>query len=124
MTLRIIYKIGGSISVVLAFVGVFLPVLPTTPFVLLAFFLFNHSDPKYRDWLVNHPRLGPIVQEYSSKDGIEYNAKIKALIVLWVSILVSVVFFISNIITQVITLLAAITVSMYILTRKTKKVRI
>lgn len=112
----------GSVSVGFALVGAFLPVLPTTPFVLLAFFLFDHSDPKYRDWLVNHPRLGQVIQEYSSKDGIEYNAKRKALVVLWVSILVSVAFFISNVYAQVVTLLAASLVTTYILTRKTKKV--
>lgn len=123
MTLKVLFKIGGSISVGLAFAGVFLPVLPTTPFVLLAFFLFDHSDPKYRDWLYNHPRLGVIVQEYSSKEGIEYGAKIKALSVLWISIIVSVVFFISNIYAQVVTLLAASSVTIYILTRKTKQVR-
>ena len=121
--LRVLLKIGGSVSVGLAFAGAFLPVLPTTPFVLLAFFLFDHSDPKYREWLINHPRLGPIIKEYSSSDGIEKAAKVKALSVLWLSILVSLFFFISNTNVRIVTLIAATLVSVYILTRKTKKVR-
>ncbi len=114
-------KITGSISVGFAFAGAILPVLPTTPFVLLSFYLFDKSDPKYREWLVKHPKLGPIVIEYLSDDGISKKAKIKALVILWSSILISVVFFIRNTIGQIVSLLAAVCVTTYLLSKKTKK---
>lgn len=118
--MRVLLKNGGNVSVGLALVGIFLPVLPTTPFVMLAFFLFDRSDSRYRDWLVNHPRLGPIVKEYSSNEGIKLKAKIKALALLWISISISIVFFIKNIYTQSVVLFVAVCVTFYILSRKTR----
>ena len=119
--MRILFKVTGSISVGFAFAGAILPVLPTTPFVLLSFYLFDKSDPKYREWLVQHPKLGPIIKEYLLDEGISRKAKIKALILLWSSILISVVFFISNPIGQIVSLLAAVCVSVYLLCKKTKR---
>ena len=120
--IKTFYIFTGTISLGFAFAGAVLPVLPTTPFVLLSMFLFDRSDPKYREWILNHKVLGPYVRDYVSSKGIPLKAKIKALFVLWISITLSTVFFISNFYVRIVVLTAASAVSIYILTRKTRQV--
>ncbi|HCT62744.1 MAG TPA: DUF454 domain-containing protein [Erysipelotrichaceae bacterium] len=118
--LKILYQVGGSISIGLAMTGLFLPVLPTTPFVLLAIFLFGKSQPEKVNEIIHHPKLGPFVQDYLDPQGIPMKSKIKALIVLWMSILISVIFFIPLIAIKILILSIASMVSVYILSRPTK----
>ena len=112
--LKILYQVGGSISIGLAMTGLFLPVLPTTPFVLLAIFLFGKSQPEKVNEIIQHPRLGPFVQDYLDPQGIPLKSKIKALLVLWFSILISVTFFIPLIAIKLLILSIASLVSIWI----------
>lgn len=60
----------GWLSVSLGIIGIFLPVLPTTPFLLLAAACFARSSRRFYLWLVEHPRLGPWVRDYLDGHGI------------------------------------------------------
>lgn len=118
--LKILYQVGGSISIGLAMTGLFLPVLPTTPFVLLAIFLFGKSQPEKIQEIMQHPRLGPFVQDYLDPQGIPLKSKIKALLVLWLSILISVTFFIPLIAIKMLILSIASMVSIWIWMKPTR----
>ena len=118
--LKILYQVGGSISIGLAMTGLFLPVLPTTPFVLLAIFLFGKSQPEKIQEIMQHPRLGPFVQDYLDPQGIPMKSKIKALLVLWLSILISVTFFIPLIAIKMLILSIASLVSIWIWMKPTR----
>lgn len=118
--LKILYQVGGSISIGLAMTGLFLPVLPTTPFVLLAIFLFGKSQPEKIQEIIQHPRLGPFVQDYLDPQGIPLKSKIKALLVLWFSILISVTFFIPLIAIKILILSIASLVSIWIWMKPTR----
>ena len=118
--LKILYQVGGSISIGLAMTGLFLPVLPTTPFVLLAIFLFGKSQPEKIQEIMQHPRLGPFVQDYLDPQGIPLKSKIKALLVLWFSILISVTFFIPLIAIKILILSIASLVSIWIWMKPTR----
>ena len=118
--LKILYQVGGSISIGLAMTGLFLPVLPTTPFVLLAIFLFGKSQPEKVNEIIQHPRLGPFVQDYLDPQGIPLKSKIKALFVLWLSILISVTFFIPLIAIKMLILSIASMVSIWIWMKPTR----
>ena len=118
--LKILYQVGGSISIGLAMTGLFLPVLPTTPFVLLAIFLFGKSQPEKIQAIMQHPRLGPFVQDYLDPHGIPLKSKIKALLVLWFSILISVTFFIPLIAIKILILSIASLVSIWIWMKPTR----
>ena len=118
--LKILYQVGGSISIGLAMTGLFLPVLPTTPFVLLAIFLFGKSQPEKIQEIMQHPRLGPFVQDYLDPQGIPMKSKIKALFVLWLSILISVTFFIPLIAIKMLILSIASMVSIWIWMKPTR----
>lgn len=66
----------GWLSVVLGVLGIFLPLLPTTPFLLLAAACFVRSSPKFYQWLIQHPKLGRYILAYLEGSGIPKRAKI------------------------------------------------
>ena len=65
-----LYLSAGSLFILLGFIGVFLPVLPTTPFLLLASYCFIRSSKKAHGWLLNHPVLGVYLTNYIEHKGI------------------------------------------------------
>lgn len=80
--------------VALGVLGIFLPVLPTTPFLLLAAACFARSSHRIHRWLLSHPYFGPIVDEWHTHRSMPYRAKRTALLLLALSFGVSIVFFI------------------------------
>jgi uncharacterized membrane protein YbaN (DUF454 family) len=65
----------GLLSVLLGFIGVFLPVLPTTPFLLLAAFCFARSSKRLHLWLTEHKIFGPPIRDWQEKGAISVPAK-------------------------------------------------
>lgn len=74
--LRMLVLMVGWLSVVLGVIGIFLPILPTTPFLLLAAACFVRTSPKFYHWLVGHPKLGKYLVYYLEGKGIPLKAKI------------------------------------------------
>lgn len=68
----------GGLAVALALLGVFLPVLPTTPFLLVAAWAFAKSSPRMQAWLHNHPRFGRFLQDWETDGAIPLRGKIAA----------------------------------------------
>jgi hypothetical protein len=68
----------GWIAVGLGFIGVFLPLLPTTPFLLIAAWAFAHSSPRFRGWLLDHPVFGRMIRDWQDNGAIPLSAKILA----------------------------------------------
>jgi uncharacterized membrane protein YbaN (DUF454 family) len=79
----------GFLSTALAVVGMFLPLLPTVPLLLLAAGCFGRSSTRFYSWLVNHRHLGPIVCPYLNGDGVPVRAKVVTITLLWLSIGIS-----------------------------------
>jgi uncharacterized membrane protein YbaN (DUF454 family) len=86
---KTVYVILGSVSLGLGIVGVFLPVLPTTPFLLLAAALYLKGSPRLYEWLIDHKYLGPYIRNYRENKAIPLRAKIVSVAMLWVTILLS-----------------------------------
>ncbi len=76
--MRYLWIALGWISVALGVAGAFLPLLPTTPFLLLAAFAFSKGSERLHDWLVNHPKLGPPIQHWRKEQAIARPVKIYA----------------------------------------------
>ena len=110
----------GWLSVVLGVVGIFLPVLPTTPFLLLAAACFARSSERFYNWLVNHPRLGPWIRDYLDGNGIPLKGKVYAIGLMWISITVS-CFLVPLFWARTFMLTSAVCVTIYILRQKTLK---
>ncbi|HEY1027232.1 MAG TPA: YbaN family protein [Pseudomonas sp.] len=108
----------GWLSVVLGVIGIFLPVLPTTPFLLLAAACFVRSSRRFYLWLVMHPRLGPWIRDYLDGQGIPRKAKVYALTLMWSSIALS-CYLVPHLWARVFMLTSAVLVSVYILRQKT-----
>jgi len=87
--LRCILIAIGWLSIILGVIGIFVPVLPTVPFLLLAAACFARSSERFYNWLINHKQLGPLIHDYLSGTGMPLRAKISALILIWLSILIS-----------------------------------
>lgn len=62
--------------------GIFLPLLPTTPFLLLAVWLFSRSSPRLAKWLMDHPLLGPPLRDWREEGAISRRAKISAILLM------------------------------------------
>jgi uncharacterized membrane protein YbaN (DUF454 family) len=108
----------GWLSVVLGVIGIFLPVLPTTPFLLLAAACFARSSPRFYHWLVDHPRLGPWIRDYLEGNGIALKGKVYAIGLMWVSIGFS-CWLVPLIWARGFMLVSAVGVTVYILRQKT-----
>jgi uncharacterized protein len=65
----------GYLMVGLGFVGIFLPILPTTPFLILAAGCFARSSPRLERWLLDHPRFGPLLRDWRERGAIPRRAK-------------------------------------------------
>ncbi|RMU63477.1 hypothetical protein ALP25_01915 [Pseudomonas syringae pv. syringae] len=109
----------GWLSVVLGVVGIFLPVLPTTPFLLLAAACFARSSPRFYDWLVNHPQLGPWIRDYLEGNGIPLKGKVYAIGLMSLSISLS-CYLVPSPWARVFMLTSAVLVTIYILRQKTR----
>jgi uncharacterized protein len=82
----------GWSALALGLVGVVLPGLPTTPFLLVAAFSFGKSSPRLRAWLVAHPRFGPPIRDWATRGAISRRNKVRAVLVMAVVVALSLAF--------------------------------
>lgn len=92
---RWLFLVLGTISLILGVIGIFVPLLPTTPFLLLTAYLYFRGSPGAYNWLIGHKQLGPYIINYREKKIIPKRVKIYSIALMWVCVLNS-VFFIIN----------------------------
>ena len=83
---------AGTICVVLAIFGIVLPVLPTTPFLLLAAICYERSSPRFHSWLLTNRWFGSYIKNYREGKGIPLRQKVITLAILWATIVAGIVF--------------------------------
>ena len=113
--------ISGTISVLLGFLGVFLPLLPTTPFLLLAAFCFAKSSNCFYNWLLHIKWFGKYITNYREKKGVPLKIKVLAISFLWLTILVSAFVIVQNLFLRILLILIAIGVTIHLLLIRTLK---
>lgn len=117
---RYFYLISGFLLVAIGIIGIFLPVLPTTIFLILASACFVKSSPKANEWLRNHKVLGMYVKNYQDKSGLTIRAKIINITFLWIMILLSAFYLTDEFYIKIILIAIAIGVTIHLLLIKTK----
>ena len=113
--------IAGTLFVVLGILGIFLPVLPTTPFLLLAAACYFRSSDRFYRWLINNRILGTYISNYLEGRGMSVRSKVITLLLLWVTILLTLILGIQNIIVRIILVIIALGVTFHISRLKTRK---
>ena len=110
---------GGYVSLSLGVVGIFVPVLPTTPFLLLSAACFLNSSERLYRWLIHLKVFGNYISNYLKYRAISLRSKIMSISLLWLVIGSTVLFFISNLWIRLVLLLIAAGVTIHILKLRT-----
>ena len=92
--MRGLYVALGMLALALGVIGIFLPVLPTTPFVLLAAACFARGSQRFHRWLLGQRTFGPIVREWEQYRSIPYRTKLTAVVLMALTFGASIVFFV------------------------------
>ena len=117
--LRVLLLGLGHVSVGLGVIGIFLPLLPTTPFLLLAAWCYSKSSERFHSWLLTNKWFGDYIRNYQEGKGIPLKTKLYAISFLWATILFSAFFIVHNLLVRVVLLVIAAVVSCHILMIKT-----
>lgn len=117
--MKIFLTILGLISLGLGVLGAFLPVLPTTPFLLLSAALFLRSNKDLYQWLMNHPRLGTYISNFMEHKAIPLRVKIVAITTLWLTLLYCAIFVAGHWAFRMFFIAIAVGVTIHILSYKT-----
>ncbi|MCK5582899.1 MAG: YbaN family protein [Elusimicrobiales bacterium] len=117
--LKIGLIIAGTIFTVLGFIGIFVPLLPTTPFLLLAAACYARSSKKIYAWLLNNKLCGKYIKGYIERKGLPFNIKLFSIVFLWTAIVLSALFVVMTSLLKILLLLIAICVSVHVLHIKT-----
>ena len=117
-----LYITFGFLAVALAIVGVFIPGLPTVPFLLVALFCFERSSKKYHDMIMNNKYFGPVLQDYYSGKGLTLSVKIKAILFLSCGMIFS-IYKIQNLYARIALAIVWLGVVIHIILLKTKKTK-
>ncbi|NLN71754.1 MAG: DUF454 domain-containing protein [Thermoplasmatales archaeon] len=110
---------AGSVSVVIGGIGAVLPILPTTPFLIIAALCFSTSSPRMYEWLTRNRYFGEYIENYREGKGVSRRTKIHALVFLWSMLAISALFMRNGILTAVLPVVGA-AVSAHILLLKSR----
>lgn len=119
--LRWLLVAAGFLFVGLGAAGIFLPLLPTTPFLLLAAACFARSSERFYKWLLHNRWFGGYIRDYREGRGIPVGVKIVTVALLWLVIILSAAFAVSSLVVRIILAVIAVGVTAHILSIRTKR---
>jgi uncharacterized membrane protein YbaN (DUF454 family) len=119
--IRGIWTVLGTLFLGLGIIGIALPILPTTPFLLLAAACYIRGSEKMHTWLLNHKWFGKYIRNFQEGKGIPLRIKIYAISVIWITITISALFFIDILPVKILLFFIAAAVTIYLIRFKTLK---
>ncbi len=111
-----IWTLLGIVCVALGAIGILVPLLPTTPFLILAACLFSRGSRRMHDWLINHPILGPPIRDWREHRAVSRPAKIWAVTAIALLFVLSLVLQVPRLVLVIEGIILG-TVALYLLTR-------
>ena len=116
---RVLLVVVGSICLTLGIIGAFFPIMPTTPFVMLAAFCFLKSSPELYERVKTIPWLGGFIAQYMETDSMTTRARLEAIAILWVGLIISALLIRSQTMYVVFALIGiAVTIHLWTIRRK------
>ncbi len=112
---RVIYLVIGTLALFLGALGIFLPVLPTTPFVILAATCYLRSSKRMHAWILQSRLFGETIENFQAGRGLKRDTKIRALVLMWATISISAFFFVDQLIFRGAMFIVAAGVTVYLL---------
>jgi len=116
---KAIFIVAGTISLGLGTVGIFLPILPTTPFLLLSAACYYKGSERMHRWLLNNRLFGSYIRNYKEGKGISHAGKVFTIFLLWITICLSTLLMVNNYIVQIVLFAIAIAVTIHVITLPT-----
>jgi uncharacterized membrane protein YbaN (DUF454 family) len=113
---------AGTLCTGLGIIGIFVPILPTTPFLLLAAACYMRSSERFYRWLINNRVFGAYVRNYIEGRGMPTRVKVFTILLLWLTIGLSIVFGVQNTVIRIVLVCIAIGVTVHICLIKKRKV--
>jgi len=112
----------GSVLLTLGIIGIFMPLLPTTPFVIGAALCYSHSASRIHDRIIKNRYFGPYIENYKTGAGISLRNKIQAIAALWIILLIS-AFMLDSLTLKLISIIVGVAVTIHILSIKTRRTK-
>jgi uncharacterized membrane protein YbaN (DUF454 family) len=119
--LRIVLLVCGFLFTLLAFLGALLPLLPTTPFLIVAAACFFRSSARFYNWIMFNRLFGHYLQDYQSGRGVAMHVKIMTLSFMWISTLVSIFVFVPWLWLKIVLPVISTAVTIHVLMIHTKR---
>lgn len=117
------YIVAGSLFLVLGAIGIIVPVLPTTPFLLLSAACYYKGSEKLHRWMLNNKWFGSYIKNYKEGKGMLLRTKAFVIVLLWVTIVYSAFFAVNLLLIQIVLFAVAFTVTLHILMIPTMSVK-
>ena len=111
----------GTVFVGLGILGMFLPILPTTPFLLLAAACYARSSKRFYHWLLSNRWFGSYIRDYKERKSIPLKVKIFTVSLLWITIILSTIFATNVTYIRIILIVIALCVTIHILSLRTPR---
>jgi len=110
-----LFVVMGTIALAIGFLGLFLPVIPTTPLVLLAAACYMRGSERLHGWLLESKWFGETIRTYQAGQGLRKATKIRAISLMWIVITISAVYYVDSLPVRVVMFGTAILVTRYLL---------
>ncbi|MGB5925519.1 MAG: YbaN family protein [Dehalococcoidia bacterium] len=115
---------AGTLCTGLGIIGIFVPILPTTPFLLLAAACYMRSSERFYQWLINNRIFGAYVRNYIEGRGMPVRIKIFTILLLWLTIGLTIAFGVQNTIIRIVLVCIAIGVTVHIVLIRKRKAKV
>ena len=117
--MKLVYILIGALSLALGIIGIFVPLLPTTPFLLLSAACWLRGSRRLYDWLLNQRCLGPYIRNFFEYKAIPLHAKIISVSLIWITMLTCAIWIVKPILLKVLLIALAVAISWHILSYRT-----
>lgn len=119
--IKVVLIVAGTIFLLLGIIGILLPLLPTTPFLLLAASCYAKSSTRLYNWLLENRWFGKYIKNIREGHGIPLKVKISVITLLWIAIGFSAIFVVQGLLVRIILVLIAVGVTAHIVFYRTSK---